>query len=128
MTRTVKVSEYKQVDFPAGYLRNYKGNDIKHISWVREYSMTVHRGRGGVMFSTIGDYDFTYPFSRAALKRLFDRALKFGPDDATHDERTNIKIRRVGKSLAFELDMPCGETACIKQSVLARLVKELENV
>lgn len=134
MTRTVKVQEFKLVEFPAGYSRAYLGNNEKQIAWVREYTMIVAKSRRrGVSFAgpdfMDGAGDLTDTFPRAALKRVFVKALDLKENEAIDDDaRTHISIRRIGKSAAFEVDMPCGENACIKASVLRRLVRELENV
>jgi hypothetical protein len=127
----IKVTELKLVEFPSGYTRKYRADDAKHVAWLRRYVMIIPlRGRRGISFATSdfehGNGDMTPPFSRAALKRCFNLALELGPSEAMHDTRTNLAIRRLGKSKAFEIVMPCGESACLKAAVVKRLIKELE--
>ena len=127
----VKVTELKAVDFPAGYLRSWAGEDPAHIAWVRSYSMLVSKRRGGgVVFGdgdvTQNDTSMSDPFVRPALRRCFERALKLAPGEWMLDERTKIHIRRLEKGAVFEINMPCGETACIKESVLRILAEELK--
>lgn len=122
---TVTVTELKLVNFPAGYLRHLHGTDEKRISWDREYVMIVPRGRKGVYFAMPEDIDgATDPFPKAALRRTFEAMLKIEKTNQDiHDRRTDIRARRVGA--AIEIDMPCGENACIKRTTIARLIKEL---
>jgi hypothetical protein len=130
MNSAITVSELKVVEFPAGYLQAWGADSAAHVAWVRRYTMVVSKGRGGVTFH---DDDFresggdrmTTPFAKAALRRCFTLALRMAPAAVWTDTRTGIHIRRIGKSAAYELDMPCGENACIKKAVLARLVREL---
>lgn len=132
MSSTIKTTDLRLIEFPAGYLRAYRANSDKHIAWVRRYTMIIPKSRGGVTFGD-GDFknglaDLSAPFTKAALRRCFELALELAPEEGMHDFRTDIRIRRVGKGAVFELVMPCGETACVKKSVLARLAKELESV
>lgn len=125
----VKVCELKIVNFPAGYLRALHSNDANHIAWVRGYTMLVPK-RGGIVFtdaSTLSeDHNATKPLSRAALRRLFGLALGLRPSGRLIDSRTEVNVRRIGSSDAFEISMPCGEVTCVKKGVIKRLSKELE--
>lgn len=127
----ITVTDVRLVAFSAGTLRAYLSKDAGHIAWISRYTMIVPKGRRGILFAE-GDTAYLSgtvspePFAKVALKRCFTAMLDLDPEEGLYDERTGIAARRIGKSAAFELTMPCGETACLKASTIKRLVKELD--